>query len=248
LWLGLGSNLLVRDGGFAGTVISTSGLLQGIAVGADGSLRLEAGVSCPKVARLSVAQGASGLEFLAGIPGSMGGALAMNAGAFGGQTWEWVVSVETMDRQGRLRVREPGDFRIGYREVVGPPGEWFVAAHLRLARAAGVDSAARIKALLQQRHRSQPVGLPSAGSVFRNPPGGVAARLIEACGLKGARVGGAAVSEKHANFIITRDEATAADIETLIARVAEAVATVHGLRLVPEVHVVGDPAQPGGTP
>jgi UDP-N-acetylmuramate dehydrogenase len=192
------------------------------------------------VARACARWGLTGIEFLAGIPGTLGGALAMNAGAFGGETWERVIAVETLDRQGIRRIREPRDFQIGYRQVAGPPDEWFIAAHLQLSLGDRFQSLARIKALVERRNSTQPIGLPSAGSVFRNPPADHAARLIEACGLKGARVGRAMVSEKHANFIINLGGATAVDVESLMSRVADTVEYVHGVRLIPEVHIVGE--------
>jgi len=240
-WVGLGSNLLVRDGGLRGTVICTSGLLNGLErIDATG-VRIEAGVACPKAARFCAREGLSGAEFLAGIPGTMGGALAMNAGAFGGETWERVESVETLDHAGRRHVRPPTDYRIGYRTVQGPAGEWFLAAVLRLEPGDAEAGAARIKQLLERRGATQPTQQANAGSVFRNPPGDYAARLIEACGLKGACVGGACVSDKHANFIINAGSAAAADIERLIERVAEAVEREHGIRLEREVRIVGEP-------
>jgi UDP-N-acetylmuramate dehydrogenase len=242
LWLGLGSNLLVRDGGFPGAVIALQGALDAIERPDELTLRAEAGVACAKIARYCARAGLCGVEFLAGIPGTLGGALAMNAGAFGGETWSQVVAVETIDRQGTLRRRAPSDFRVGYRSVIGPQGEWFVAAHLRLTSGEVGVAQARIKELLGRREQTQPIGLPSAGSVFRNPPGDHAARLIESCGLKGICIGGACVAEKHANFIINTGNASAADIERLIARVAAQVARVHGVRLVAEVRIVGEPA------
>lgn len=241
-WLGLGSNLLVRDGGIRGTVIATQGVLNGLQQMDEAMVRAEAGVSCAKVARFCSRLCLSGAEFLAGIPGTMGGALAMNAGAFGGETWAIVAAVETVDRHGRLHTRSAKKFHVGYRSVAGPEGEWFVAAHLRLQK---VDAAKeeeireKMKALLEKRNDSQPIGLPSCGSVFRNPEGDHAARLIEASGLKGYCIGGACVSNKHANFIINEKEATAADIEQLIQHVAQVVKEKQGVILQPEVRIVG---------
>jgi len=240
LWLGLGSNLLVRDGGFSGTVIATSGALATLARVGDDCLWAGAGAACAKVARQGRRSGLVGAEFLAGIPGTMGGALAMNAGAFGGETWSIVREVETVDRAGRRRRRSREDYRVGYREVHGPAGEWFLGALLELRAGDGDAAGDRIRSLLAQRARTQPTGLPSAGSVFRNPPGRKAGRLIEACGLKGRRQRGAHVSEKHANFIITESGATAADVEALIAEVMAVVERVLGVRLQPEVHIVGE--------
>jgi UDP-N-acetylmuramate dehydrogenase len=245
-WIGLGSNLLVRDGGLPGTVIALAGALGGIGHPEPGVIRAEAGVPCAKVARAAGRRGLTGAEFFAGIPGTVGGALAMNAGAFGGETWPLVAAVETVDRRGRLRTRGPEDYRVGYRSVAGPPGEWFVAGSFRLAPGSGEAAAERVRALLRRRAETQPTGVPSGGSVFRNPPGDHAARLIEACGLKGLRRGGAEVSPKHANFIVNTGGATAADIEALMAEVQEAVARVHGVHLRPEVQVVGVAAQEQG--
>lgn len=238
-WVGLGSNLLVRDGGLRGTVICTHGMLAGLERLADGSVRAEAGVPCAKLARQCVRWGLGSAEFFAGIPGTVGGALAMNAGAFGGETWSHVLFVETVDRQGVLHRRDKDAYDISYRSVRGPGEEWFLAATFRFREDAKA-STADIKALLARRKASQPIGLPSCGSVFRNPPGDHAARLIESAGLKGRRIGGAEVSEKHANFIINTGGASALDIENLIGLVRDTVEQVHGIRLQPEVRVIGE--------
>ena len=243
--VGLGSNLLVRDGGYRGTVVlahNTRGASR-----MDGEfVYAEAGVASPKVARFAADQGLEGAEFLAGIPGTVGGALAMNAGCYGVQTWEVVARVLTIDRRGELRERLPVEFDIGYRHCAlrgATLGEdvWFAAAWLRL-RAGNRDQArARITELLARRIESQPLDLPNAGSVFRNPPGDHAARLIEACGLKGFAIGGARISEKHANFIVNpRGRASAADIEALIALARNAVKERYGIELQTEVRIVGE--------
>ena len=240
LWIGLGSNLLVRDGGVRGTVINTSGLSALNWLG-DGRLRAEAGVPCAKVARTCARGGFTGAEFLCGIPGSLGGALAMNAGAFGGETWSIVERAETIDRGGNLHTRTRADFSIGYREVHLPVAEeWFVAAVLTVQPDAYGGGENRIRALLARRAATQPTGQPSCGSVFRNPPDDFAGRLIEAAGLKGRRIGGAFVSEKHANFIITEEGACARDLEALINLVQDEVERRNGIRLVPEVRIVGE--------
>lgn len=245
-WLGLGSNLLVRDGGIAGTVIYTGSGLSHVEPLGGNRLRAEAGVACPKVAKRCAQLGLAGAEFFAGIPGTVGGALAMNAGAFGGETWNVVDRVESVDREGRIHHRSASEYRVGYRSVEAPENEWFVAAELQLSSDAPEAVNARVKALLKRRSDSQPMGFRSCGSVFRNPPGDFAARLIEASGLKGTRIGDAAVSEKHANFILNLGQAKAADVESLIHRVAERVRRDHGVELQREVHIVGEPAQ--GTP
>jgi UDP-N-acetylmuramate dehydrogenase len=189
----------------------------------------------------------AGAEFLSGIPGTIGGALAMNAGCFGGETWKLVEEVETIDRAGRVHRRLPTDYRIGYRRVEGCEGEWFISATFRLTPAADADSLAQqIRVLLDRRGSTQPTQQPNAGSVFRNPPGDHAGRLIEACGLKGVCAGGACVSEKHANFIVNTGTATANDIETLIQRVVATVEDKQGIQLHPEVRIVGEPSDLGG--
>jgi UDP-N-acetylmuramate dehydrogenase len=187
-----------------------------------------------------VSQNLRGAEFLAGVPGTVGGALAMNAGAFGGETWSIVSAVETLDRHGRRRTRLPEDFEIGYRHVVGPKDEWFVAGHFALSSGDGDEGQAKIRELLAKRGATQPTQWPNAGSVFRNPPGDHSARLIEATGLKGLRIGGAEVSTLHANFIINTGTATAADIETLIETVRTRVQAAQGVALVPEVRTIGE--------
>jgi UDP-N-acetylmuramate dehydrogenase len=248
LFVGLGSNLLVRDGGYAGTVVHTHHALTGISTGpaTRGRLTFEAGagVPAPHLARFVARHGGAGAEWLAGIPGTLGGALAMNAGCYGGETWEHVVAATTVDRAGRLRARSAADFDIGYRHVAAkfPGEEWFVSAVFAFDTGEQAESMARIKELLQKRVASQPLEIPNAGSVFRNPPGDFAARLIESCGLKGFTVGGAQVSPKHANFIVNAGGATAANIEAVIAYVQECVAERAGVELVPEVHIVGERA------
>ena len=203
-------------------------------------LYAEVGVACAKIARNSARAGRCGVEFLAGIPGTLGGALAMNAGAFGGETWSRVAGVETVDRFGVVRQRQPSEFEIGYRHVKGELGEWFLSAELELENG-DVEAAQReIKRLLERRAATQPTKQPSCGSVFRNPPDDHAARLIESIGLKGRRIGGAQVSEKHANFIVNTGDATAADIEQLIALVQDEVERQTGVRLVTEVHRIGE--------
>jgi len=241
-WLGLGSNLLIRDGGIRGTVISTRHALDRIEFLGRGRVRAETGVACAKAARFCTRHDLVGAEFLAGIPGTIGGALAMNAGAWGGETWPHVEAVETVDRHGVQRERMPEDFTFAYRTVNGPADEWFVAARFAFEAGDGAAARERIRELLAERARTQPTGSKSCGSVFRNPPGDHAARLIEAAGLKGMSVGGAAVSEKHANFIVNRGDATAADVETLIERVRSEVLRQFGTRLEPEVRIVGEPA------
>lgn len=237
-WFGLGSNLLVRDKGIKGTVIATSGLLNDMKMHGE-LIRAEAGVACAKVARFAARHNRVDAEFLAGIPGTMGGALAMNAGAFGGETWDVVEKVETLSRQG-VHTRLKNEFEIAYRSVKGLHKEWFISAYLKLPQGDGEASKEKIRGLLKKRADTQPTSLPNAGSVFKNPENDHAARLIETCGLKGLHNGGAQVSEKHANFIINKDNATARDIEELIEQVASKVEKETGIQLHPEVRIVGE--------
>lgn len=241
LWLGLGSNLLVRDGGFAGTVISTAGTLQSLEV-TPNNVKAEAGVYCGKLAKQVAKSGQTGAAFLAGIPGTLGGALAMNAGAHQSEIWQFVSDVTTVDRHGTLRTRKPEDFKVSYRHVEIPNEEWFAAVTLTFSDGDAEDELEQIKALLKRRNESQPANQPCAGSVFRNPEGDYAGRLIESMQLKGLTIGGASVSEKHANFIVNNGTATAADIEALISLVQQKVEVAHGITLVPEVHIVGEEA------
>ena len=243
--VGLGSNLLVRDGGLRGTVVFTHGALNEIRIepGEEGAhvVYAEAGVASPKVARFAATHGLRGAEFLAGIPGTVGGALAMNAGCYGSETWDVVEKVTTIDRTGAVHERHKSEFEIGYRHCHFPQEEWFVGASFRLPSGDGEASRARIKELLAKRIATQPLSLPNAGSVFRNPPGDHAARLIEACGLKGLSRGGASVSEKHANFIVNpKGAAKAADIEWLILEVKRRILQEKGVDLIPEVRIVGE--------
>ncbi len=239
LWLGLGSNTLVRDAGVRGLVVITAGGLGELAF-VGKAIRAEAGVPLAKLARFSAQSGYAGLEFLAGIPGTVGGALAMNAGAAGCEIWERVASVEMIDRAGALHVRTRADFEIGYRSVRLLREEWFVSALFELPTGDPALGMARIREHLGVRNRTQPVQTANAGSVFRNPPGDHAGRLIEHAGLKGLREGGAVVSERHANFIINDAAAKASDIERLILRVQVEVHERTGVWLEPEVKIVGE--------
>ena len=239
-FIGLGSNLLVRDGGVRGTVILMHGALTALHLD-HGLVYAEAGVSSAKLAKFAARQHLHGAEFMAGIPGTVGGALAMNAGCHGGETWEIVERVLTIDRAGELHERNHQAFSTAYRHVDMPVAdEWFVAAWFHLADGDATEAEAKIKQLLARRLATQPLNLPNAGSVFRNPPGDHAARLIEASGLKGYRIGGAEVSEKHANFIVNQGEATAKDIEQLILHVQAVVKQQQGVALHPEVRVIGE--------
>ena len=238
-WLGIGSNLLVREGGLPGVVISATKILRDLELIDHYVVRAGSGVPCTQLARQCIRWSLGPSEFFAGIPGTVGGALAMNAGAHGGETWERVESVRTIDRSGEIHERAPSEYSVGYRSVTGPANEWFLEAILRFDpdATASMDT---LREMLERRKQTQPLGLPSCGSVFRNPPNDHAARLIEAAGLKGFKIGGAEVSEKHANFIINRDAATATDIEELIEHIRHSVIETHGIELKHEVRIVGE--------
>jgi UDP-N-acetylmuramate dehydrogenase len=237
LWLGLGSNLLVRDGGVRGVVISTREALNRLERRGERGVYAEAGVPCAKLARACARWDLGPAEFFTGIPGTVGGALAMNAGAFGGETWPHVHSVETIDRSGSVRERGAAEYHFSYRHVESPAEEWFLAAQFTFTAGSSEE---QTRGLLERRKQTQPIGEWSCGSVFTNPPGDHAARLIESAGLKGMRVGGAVVSTKHANFIVNEGAASARDIETLIEQVRHEVERRHGRRLMPECRIVGE--------
>ncbi|MDN5836744.1 MAG: UDP-N-acetylmuramate dehydrogenase [Nitrosospira sp.] len=255
--VGLGSNLLVRDGGVRGTVVVLHARLNDLRFEQEnkdgGLIYAGAGVACARVARFAASHDLAGAEFLAGIPGTVGGALAMNAGCYNVETWEIAEQVQTLSRGGQLRRGLPRVIEFGYRHGALKPGtkienqrmgnftaeEWFVGAWFRLLRDEDAAARKKIKELLARRINSQPLNLPNAGSVFRNPPGDHAARLIESCGLKGFRIGGAMISLKHANFIVNTGDATAADIEAVIEAARETVKEQTGIELVQEVRIIG---------
>jgi UDP-N-acetylmuramate dehydrogenase len=243
-WLGAGTNVLVRDQGVKGTVIVLKGTLEKLTHHYHDSpiIYAEAGVLNTHLAHFAADLELTGLEFIAGIPGTVGGALAMNAGAYGGVIWDQVVQVETINRQGERFLRKADDFIANYRQVeckVSDTSEWFIAGYFALSKGNKDTILQTMHKWLTKRKLTQPLNLPNAGSVFRNPQGDRAARLIEACGLKGYRIGGAAVSDKHANFIVNDQQATAADIEQLIAYVADEVARQTGVQLEREIKILG---------
>jgi UDP-N-acetylmuramate dehydrogenase len=238
-WLGLGSNTLIRDGGIEGVVIVTQGALTKLNTLNEQTIRVEAGIASAQFARHTARLGAKGLEFLAGIPGTIGGALAMNAGCFDGETWRFVQMAETINRRGEISLRPASDFKVSYRHVVKPSDEWFVAGHFSLVPGDKETALNVIRNLLERRSNTQPTGTANCGSVFRNPANDYAGRLIESCGLKGKSVGGAAVSSKHANFIINENNGTSNDIEQLILEVKDAVLRETGIELTPEVCIIG---------
>ena len=243
LWMGLGSNTMIRDGGFDGTVIATQGVMTQLELLDENTVYVGVGVTDAKLARFCAKHNLVGAGFFAGIPGLVGGALAMNAGAFGGETWPLVVEVETLNRKGEITRRDAIEFKYSYRHVEGPADEWFVSATLRLEKQLEGqqenNNTIDVKQLLAKRAASQPTGVASCGSVFRNPEGHYAAQLIEECGLKGKRIGGAVISEKHANFIINDNKATSTDIERLIQLIKKVVREQKGVELEREVRIVG---------
>jgi UDP-N-acetylmuramate dehydrogenase len=244
LAVGLGSNLLVRDGGYRGTVVQMVGALTELRM--EGELiYAQAGVPGAKLARFAATNNLCGAEFFVGIPGTLGGMLTMNAGCYGGETWQKVQRVQVLTRGGELLERRPKEFEIGYRHALLRKAneEFFVGAWLKLETGDVEKARQDIKELMEKRSASQPLQQPNAGSVFRNPPGNHAAKLIESCGLKGKRIGGAQVSEKHANFIVNVGGATAADIENLIDEVRATVLQQAGIELHPEVKIVGEKAK-----
>ena len=239
-FVGLGSNLLVRDDGVRGTVVVLHNALNRLQM--EGNLiYADAGVTCAKLARFTAKQAKQGGEFWAGIPGTVGGALSMNAGCHGGETWDSVHRVLTIDLKGTVHERNATEFVVAYRHVEMPVvNEWYVGAWFNLAVGDPEVSEQKIKNLLAKRLETQPLNLPNAGSTFRNPEGDYAARLVEACGLKGHIIGGAQISEKHANFIVNLGNATAHDIEQLIDLMRDQVKEKFGISLQQEVHVLGN--------
>jgi UDP-N-acetylmuramate dehydrogenase len=238
LWLGRGSNLLVRDGGLSGVVVATSKISNVIEKVGKYLVRVGASIPCTKFARQCIRWKLGPSEFFSGIPGTIGGALSMNAGAFGYETWDNVFEVNTINREGEIRTRNPKDFQVNYRNVLGPENEWFIEAKM-LFDPKFEASMEKQKDIINARKDTQPIGLPSCGSVFQNPPGDFAARLIESANLKGYRIGGAEISSKHANFVINVGSATAEDFERLILFMRETVLKVHNVMLKKEVRIVG---------
>ena len=239
-WIGFGSNLLVRDGGLPGVVVSVVGLLNELKKINETDIFIGAGVSCVKAAHFSAKHGLEGIEFLAGIPGTIGGALAMNAGAYGGEIWSYIKEVETINRKGKREIFEKNKFDINYRSVSISENEWFIACKMKLEISTRTVVSDRIKKMLSERANSQPLGKLSCGSVFRNPTNQHAAKLIELCGLKGKKVGGAVISDKHSNFIINTGNATSLDIEQLIEFIQACVYEKYNIKLIPEVRIIGE--------
>ena len=239
-FIGLGSNILIRDGGVKGTIIETFGGLNDIRIEKD-AIYAEAGVTCSKLSKFAAQYGLSNSAFLSGIPGTIGGALAMNAGCYGSETWDFIQRVLIIKSNGDIVNKQKNDFKVGYRKVVGSEkNENFLAAWFKFPKGNVKDSKDEIKKLLLHRKNTQPLNWPTAGSTFRNPKDRFAAKLIEACGLKGLKKGMAQVSEKHANFIINLGDATASDIEYLIDYIQKKVKQETKINLKTEVKIIGD--------
>jgi|TARA_B110000967_G_C18797241_1_gene516438 UDP-N-acetylmuramate dehydrogenase len=239
-FVGLGSNLLVRDGGIKGTVIVMHGGLRKINDD-EGLIYSEAGVSCSKLSKFSAKKGLADSAFFSGIPGTIGGALAMNAGCYGSETWDYVSKVLIINLNGDQVERNKSDFDISYRQVINKnKDEFFLAAWFKFPKGNKEQSEKRIKELLAHRKETQPLNWPTAGSTFRNPKGNFAARLIEDCGLKGYKIGGAQVSEKHANFIINLGNASALDIEKVITYIQKVVFEQKKIQLLREIRIIGE--------
>ena len=241
-WFGLGSNLLVRDAGIAGMVVCTFKGMDQIERIARDTVYVQAGVTSARVARYCARHGLEGAEFLAAIPGSFGGALAMNAGAFEVDTWSVVDQLECLDRDGNIHWFEKKDIRYAYRQVALPEQHWIVGARIKLRAIRGLDLRRRLRELVKTRKNTQVVQTVKAGSVFKNPENDTAERLLEASGMKGESIGDAEFSSRHANFIVNRGQASAADIEALIARAQRTVQKHTGVKLQPEVCIVGQRA------
>tara|TARA_B100000427_G_scaffold23383_1_gene17433 strand:- start:146 stop:1021 length:876 start_codon:yes stop_codon:yes gene_type:complete len=238
-WLGNGTNILVRDGGVRGAVISTRKSFTNIELFDESKCKVEAGVSCFELAMYATKNNFGPAAFFSGIPGSIGGALTMNAGCFGNETWEFVESVEVIDRDGEIHQLYPKEFSISYRTVTSPFPLWFLSCKMSFPDR-GVTTIEELKSMRDSRLERQPLTENTCGSVFKNPYGGHAGDLIERSGLKGYRIGGCAVSEKHANFIVNDKEATARDIETLIKHIQKTVNDRYGIDLETEVRIIGE--------
>ena len=236
IWLGLGSNVLFPDGCLDATVIVTTKCFSGIVAHDLGCYTIAAGTSCAKVAKQVVKDGYKAAAFFAGIPGTVGGAIRMNAGAFASETWRFLESFKMLSRNGCVEIFSSKDIVFSYRNVLMPSDGCITAGYFNFATADN-DTSENIKSLLQRRNTSQPIGSFNCGSVFKNPPSGYAAQLIEACGLKGIQIGDAIISQKHANFIINLGAASAEDVISLITLVTNRVLAKFDILLEPEVKI-----------
>ncbi len=236
--LGAGTNVLAPDGGLPGVVICLKDCLDGLEQTAPNRIRVMAGVTMARAAVFAANLGLSGLEFAHGIPGSVGGGVYMNAGAYGGEICQVCTAVEVMDRQGQVRQLTAQQMNFSYRHsLLEDTKELVVSAEFTLTPGEPEVIWSRMKELIAKRTASQPLNLPSAGSAFKRPVGGYAAALIQESGLKGYQVGGAAISEKHAGFAVNLGGATAQDVQQLLRQVSDQVYAKTGIRLEPEVRI-----------
>ena len=238
-WLGNGTNVLVRDGGIRGAVISTKKSIDKINMETKNSCRVEAGASCMDLALFAEKNQLGPAAFFSGIPGSIGGALTMNAGSFGMETWDLVKEVEVINEKGDISFIEKESFDIAYRTVTFPFRLWFLSCSMFLSSDEETTKDNLIE-LRNQRIKTQPLSEDTCGSVFKNPPGNFAGALIEGSGLKGFKIGSASISEKHANFIVNQGGATAGDIENLINHTRQVVKKNYDIDLQPEVRIMGE--------
>jgi len=236
--LGRGSNLLVPDDGFSGVVMDLSGLSE---ISREGTrVTAEAGTRMNKLSQRCAESGLAGLEFMATVPGDVGGGIAMNAGAFGQQVSDVLQSIEVVNTNGEGAMLDAESLDMAYRQTRLPKGALVLSACFELQSDEPEAIKERMRAMRKKRSSTQPLEKPNCGSVFKNPPGDHAARLIEAAGLKGFRVGGACISDKHANFIINEGQARSSDVRELIRHARQTVEQRFGIRLEPEVRALGD--------
>ncbi|MBN2397501.1 MAG: UDP-N-acetylmuramate dehydrogenase [Deltaproteobacteria bacterium] len=242
--VGNGTNLIVRDGGYRGVLISLEALrrLEVRGTGDAGAVRVhaQAGASCSALVDLSLRESLAGMEFCAGIPGSVGGGVRMNAGAWGKEMKDVVASISLLDPGARMREIVRKDLHFEYRNLRLPEEAIITAADFHLVRGDRDAIGKRIAEITAQRKARHPLAQRSAGSVFKNPPGHPAGKMIEEAGLKGLRIGGAEISEKHGNFIVNRGGAKAADIVALMDMVRERILDARGVLLEPELKIIGD--------
>ncbi len=238
-WLGNGTNVLVRDGGIRGAVISTKKSIDKIRIETENSYRVEAGASCMDLALFAEKNQLGPAAFFSGIPGSVGGALTMNAGSFGHETWEFVESLEVIDEAGVIHHLDPKDFKFSYRTVELPFPLWFVSCLMQFPESQ-TTTKSELKAIRDKRLKTQPLSEDTCGSVFKNPKPEHAGDLIERAGLKGYKIGGCSISMKHANFIVNEGDATSANIEDLIKHVQSVVKIKFDVDLETEVRIIGE--------
>jgi len=242
--LGRGTNVIVRDGGLRGIVISLCrGFREVSIIGRENNevlVSAGAGGDLKSLVRFTRKKNLTSVEAFTGIPGTVGGALAMNAGAFGSEIGDVVRSVAMMEDTGAVMVKQRGELRFEYRNLILPEGALILRCVIGVRESEGKEIAAKLKNVQRLRSRSQPWNVPTAGSIFKNPEEAPAGQLIDELGLKGYRIGDARISEKHANFILNEGGATAADVLALMAFVRDEVYEKRGIRLIPEVHIIGE--------